>query len=196
MRLLIAVIAMFAVGAQPAGAATTVFAASVFSVSGSVTNAGNALGSADGASAAIMRTAGGSELILQMSQATSGLNSLLNGARLTGSTNVQIAVGEVIGGIAVFSANTALPGGFGPGYSLDLSAACATISAAGCSLMRIRVTGAPGGGFTLDGVSGVAAAPEPSMWALMLLGFGAVAWRLKQRRVAAPAIAGINRACP
>jgi hypothetical protein len=194
MRSLIAIVAMFAFSAQPAVAATTVFAASVFSVTGSVTNAGNALGSADGSSTAILRTAGGSELILQMSQATSGLTTLLNGARLTGTTNVQIAVGEVIGGIATFSTNIALPGGFGPGYALNLSTACATVSAAGCSLLRIRVNGAPGGGFMLDGVSGVAAAPEPSMWALMLLGFGAVAWRLKQRRIAVPATAHKKRA--
>lgn len=196
MRSLIAIVALFMLAAQPAGAATTVFAASVFSVSGSVTNAGSALGSADGSSAAILRTAGGSELVLQMSQAASGLSTLLNGARLTGSTNVQIAVGEIIGGVAIFSANIALPGGFGPAYALDLSAACATVSATGCSLIRIRVNGAPGGGFLLDGVSGVAAAPEPSIWALMVLGFGALAWRLKQRRVAIAALARWKNAHP
>jgi hypothetical protein len=95
----------------------------------------------------------------------------------------------VISGIATFSANIALPGGFGPTYSLDLSAACATVSATGCSLVRIRVNGAPGGGFLLDGVSGVAAAPEISIWAMMLLGFAAVAWRLKTQRSAIPALA-------
>jgi hypothetical protein len=36
--------------------------------------------------------------------------------------------------------------------------------------------------FRLDGVAGVAATPEPGVWALMLMGFGAVAWRLKRQR--------------
>jgi hypothetical protein len=154
-----------------------------------VVSPGNALGAADGSNSAILRVAGGSNLILQMSQAASGLNTLLAGPRLTAGTNVQIAVGEVIAGVATFSANVALPGGFGPSYALDLSAACATVSATGCSLIRIRVSGAPGGGFLLDGVSGVAAAPELSVWAMMLLGFAGVAWRLKSRRIAFPAFA-------
>lgn len=189
MRSLAAVVVLLMLAAQPAGAATTVFATSVYGTTGSVIGASNALGTADGSAAAILRVAGGSNLILQMSQAASGLNTILNGARLTAGSNVQIAIGEVIAGVATFSANIALPGGFGPAYALDLSAACATVSAAGCSLIRVRVTGPPGSGFTLDGVSGVAAAPEPSIWALMVLGFGAIAWRLKQRRAAMPALA-------
>lgn len=189
MRSVFAAIALLALGAEPAAAATTVFAGSVYGTSGSVTGAANALGAANGSAATILRVAGGSNLILQMTQASSGLNTILTGTRLTAGTNVQIAIGEVIGSVATFSANLALPAGFGPNYSIDLSALCSTVSATGCSLIRIRVTGAPGSGFTLDSVSGVAAAPEPSIWALMLLGFGALAWRLKQRRKASPAFA-------
>lgn len=168
---------------QPAAAATTVFATSVFGTTGSVASASNALGPANGAFATILRVAGGSNLILQMSRASSGLNTILSGSRLTAGSNVQIAIGEVIGGVAVFSANLALPVGFGPTYALDLSALCSSVSATGCSQIRIRVAGGPGGGFLLDGVSGVAAAPEPSIWALIILGYGGIAWRLKQRRV-------------
>ena len=40
----------------------------------------------------------------------------------------------------------------------------------------------PGSGFVLDGLSGVSAAPEPSVWEWMLVGFEAAAWRLKRRR--------------
>ena len=185
MRSLIAVLVLLASAAQPAAAATTVFATSVVGTTGSVAGAANALGPANGAFATILRVAGGSDLILQMSQASSGLNTILSGTRLTLGSNVQIAIGEVVGSVATFSANLALPAGLGPTYSLDLSALCSTVSATGCSLIRIRVTGAPGSGFLLDGVSGVASAPEPSMWALMLLGFAAVAWRLKRRRALA-----------
>lgn len=182
MRISLAILTVFALGATSAQAATTVFPASVYQTSGTVLGAGNALGSADGLSAVILRLTRGSNLVLQMSAAASGASTVITGSRTTANSNVQIAIGEIIGGVAVFSANTALPRGFGPTYSLDLSAACATVSATGCSLIRIRVSGAPGNAFRLDGLSGVSAAPEPAAWALMMLGFGAVAWRLKKRR--------------
>jgi hypothetical protein len=189
MRGFLAALIVFLGAVSPAAAATTVFASSVYGTAGSVLGAGSAVGPANGSLATILRVAGGSNLILQMSQATTGLNTILTGQRLTAGSNVQIAIGEVISGIATFSGNIALPGGFGPNYALDLSAACATVSASGCSLLRIRVNGAPGGGFFLDGVSGVASAPELSVWAMMLLGFAAVAWRLKSHRTAEPSYA-------
>lgn len=191
VRLLLAGLLLAMSAAQPAAAATTVFAGSVFGSSGSVVAPGNALGSANGSSAQILRVPGGSNLILQFSQATTGLSTIINGQRLTGGSNVQIAIGEIIGGIATFSVNFALPAGLGSLHTLDLSAACSAISVNGCSLLRISVNGAPGSGFLLDGISGVAAAPEPAAWALMLLGFGAVAWRLKRQR-ATPAFAQAN----
>lgn len=183
MRALIAAVVVSGVLAvQPAAAATTVFAASVYNTGGTVVLPGNAVGPADGGIATILRVAGGSQLTLQLSQAISGLNTIINGQRLTANSNVQIAIGEVIGATAVFSANIALPAGLASLHTLDLSTACAGVSAAGCSLLRFSVNGAPGGAFLLDGVSGVASAPEPRSWALMLIGFGAVAWRMKNRR--------------
>lgn len=146
LRSLVIAVIVLASSVQTAAAATAVFATSVYGTSGSVAGASNALGAADGASATILRVAGGSNLILQMSQATSGLNTLLSGARLTLGSNVQIAIGEVIGGVAVFSTNLTLPGGFGPTYALDLSALCTTVSSTGCSLLRIRVGGRPAPG--------------------------------------------------
>lgn len=184
MRLFFVGLLLLMSAAQPAAAATTVFASSVFSVSGNVVAPGNALGAANGSSAQILRVPGGSSLVLQMSQSVTGLNTIINGRRLTLNSNVQVAIGEIIGGVATFSVAFALPPGLLSLHTLDLSAACASISVSGCSLLRISVNGAPGSGFLLDGVSGVAAAPEPAAWALMLLGFGAVAWRLKQRRFA------------
>lgn len=183
MRLIVAVTTLFVVAAQPAAAATTVFAGSVYQTTGTVIAPSNALGAPDSTTSTILRTAGaGSSLVLLMSKATTGVSTMLFGQRQTAGTSVQIAIGEVIGGVATFSANIALPGGFGPTYALDLTAACASISPTGCSLLRIRVTGGPGGGFLLDGVSGVAAAPEPSFWLLAIVGFGGLAWRLNHRR--------------
>ena len=42
-----------------------------------------------------------------------------------------------------------------------------------------------------DGVSAVSGAPEPSAWMLMMLGFTAIAWRLKLRRRAFEAPSGL-----
>lgn len=191
MRLFAAIFLLLA-AAQPAAAATTVYAASVFGTGGTVFAPGNAIGAANGTSATIFRLFGASTLTLQMSEAITGGTTTLSGQRLTAGSNVQIAIGEVIGGIATFSANLALPGGLGTLHTLDLTALCATVSATGCSLLRIRVAGPLGSGFTLDGVSGVAAAPEPSAWALMIVGFGAVAWRLRRQRAQQPALARIK----
>jgi hypothetical protein len=89
-------------------------------------------------------------------------------------------LGEVIGGVAVFSAGVGLSGASGGAFTMDLTALCKSISATGCSLLRFSVNGQPGSQFTLDGVLGTT--PEPSTWALMILGFAGVAWRLKQMR--------------
>lgn len=178
MRALFALIALFAVAAGPAVAATTVYAASVFATTGAVTAAPNALGPANGAFAGVQRNA---TLVLSMTTPTTGANTVIAGQRAALTSNVQVAIGEVIAGVATFSANIALPGGLGALHTLDLSAACASVSASGCSLLRIRVLGPPGSAFSVDGLSGVSIFPEPSVWALMLLGFGAVAWRLKRK---------------
>lgn len=191
MRLVAAIFLLLA-AAQPAAAATTVYAASVFGTTGTVLTPGNALGAANGTSATILRLSGASTLTLQMSEAITGGTTTLSGQRLTAGSVVQIAIGEVIGGVATFSANLALPGGLGTLHTLDLTALCATISATGCSLLRIRVAGPAGSGFILDGVSGVAAAPELSAWSLMIVGFGAVAWRLRRQRALQPALVRIK----
>lgn len=177
-RLIIAALA----AAQPAQAATTTFAASVYNVTGTVVSPAAAIGPSDGLPAMVLRP---STLVLQLSQAASGAATLISGQRLTAGTIVQVAVGEVIGGVATFTANLQVTG-LGALHSFDFSAACAALSPAGCSLLRVRVAGPAGSAFALDGVSGVAAAPELSAWALMLLGFAFVAMRLKQMR---PAVA-------
>ncbi len=193
MRVLIAAFLLLAGVAQPAAAATTVYATTVFGTTGTVTTPGAALGPGDGASATILRVPGGSSITLQLSKPATGLNIVVAGQRLTAASNVQITIGEIIGGVAIFATtNFNFPGGLGSIHNFDLSAACAGVSATGCSLLRIRVTSPPGGGFLLDGVSGVSAAPEASMWAMMLIGFGAVAWRLKKHRGSRAHFARIN----
>jgi hypothetical protein len=191
VRFLIAAAALLAASAVPAAAATTVFATGVFAQGGQVANAGNGLGAADGAFARIGNSVSfGPITIGQAGQVVYSFADALSGAglQLTGLGGapgvplVFVSIGEIIGGVAVFSAETSFSGGAGV-FGFDFSAQCALLSATGCSLVRVRTQGGVGrGAFRLDGISGVGAAPEPAAWALMILGFGAVAWRLKRAR--------------
>lgn len=192
MRFLAAAFAMLAISSAPAAAATTVFATSVLSQTGQVANLTNGLGAADGNFARIGNSisVGPISILGQAGQAVYGFADALSGAGLTltglggapGAPLVFVSIGEVVGGVSVFSAETSFIGGAGV-FTFDLSAQCALLSSSGCSLVRVRTAGGLGrGAFRLDGISGVSAAPEPAAWALMMTGFGAVAWRLKRAR--------------
>jgi hypothetical protein len=192
LRFLVASAALLAASAVPAAAATTVYAAGVFSQGGQVANAANGLGAADGAFARIGNSisVGPFSIVGQAGQVVYSFADALSGAGLQltglggapGVSSVFVSIGEIVGGVAVFSAETNFTGGAGV-FSFDLSTQCSAISLTGCSLVRVRTAGGLGrGAFRLDGISGVGAAPEPSAWALMLLGFGAVAWRLQVER--------------
>ena len=193
MRLFAIIIAVTGLFASPAAAATSVFASGVFSQTGTTTNLSNGLGAPNGSAAGI---GGGISLFFGFinvgftGQAVYSFATPLSGAGLqfsalagTGAPQIFVSIGEIVSGVATFSAETAFTAGAGGLYSLDLSGACSGVSATGCSLLRVRNAGGFGGGaFFLDGVSGVAAAPEPAVWGLMLLGFVGVAAQLKRRR--------------
>lgn len=176
---IVALVAMLA--AFPARAAVTVFPSSVFSQSG-VTNANGALFSPNGTAAVI---GAGGELVLQYSLPLTGAG--LAATFLPQSTSpafniLAVSIGEVIGGVATFSGEFVLGDGSGV-QTADLSALCSTVSSTGCSLLKFRnVFNFNSSGALLDGVSGVSNAPEPSTWALMLLGFAAIGWKLKDAR--------------
>lgn len=176
---IVALVAMLA--AFPARAAVTVFPSSVFSQSG-VTNANNALFSPNGTAAVI---GAGGELVLQYALPLTGAG--ISATFLPQSTSpafniLAVSIGEVIGGVATFSGEFVLGDGSGV-QTADLSALCSTVSATGCSLLKFRnAFNFNSSGALLDGVSGVSNAPEPSTWALMLLGFAAVGWKLKDAR--------------
>jgi hypothetical protein len=176
MRLLSTVFSLLVVTAlSPAQAATTVYATSVYQQSGGATNASAALGAPDASFATLIAPAA---LVLQLANPVTGLNTVIDGILLTPGSSVRISIGEIISGTATFSAQIVVSGA-GP-FSLDLSGACASVSATGCSLIRFRTTG--GSSFSLNSVSGVSNAPEPSIWAMMLAAFGLTGWRLKQIR--------------
>jgi hypothetical protein len=176
---IVALVAMLA--AFPARAAVTVFPASVFSQSG-VTNANNALFATNGNAATI---GAGGELVLQYNLPLTGAS--LSATFLPQSTSpafniIAVSIGEVIGGVATFSGEFVLGDGSGV-QTADLSALCSSVSPTGCSLLRLRnVFSFNSAGALLDGVSGVSNAPEPKAWALMLLGFAALGWKMKDAR--------------
>ena len=165
----------------PASAAFTIFGANVFDEAG-VTNSGLATGVADGAAAVVAQ---GGSLTLGFNNPLTGTDVMFTLLPGSGMNFLTISVGEVVGGVATFSAGS-LPffdTGAGGVFTVDLAPLCATVSAAGCSLVRFTNVAAIGSpGFALDGVSGVTNAPEPKTWALMILGFCGVAWRMKRTR--------------
>lgn len=178
---IVALAAMLA--AFPARAATTIYAASVYSQS-NVTNANNALFAANGGAALIQS---GGELVLQYNLPLTGGSIAATLLSFAGpaANFVTISVGEIIGGVATYSAGSVafVDTGAGGVQNFDLTALCSTVSATGCSLLRIQNLASFGTpGVLLDGVSGVSNAPEPAAWALMMLGFAGVGWRLKQNR--------------
>lgn len=176
---IVALVAMLA--AFPARAAVTVFPASVFSQSG-VTNANNALFASNGAAATI---GAGGELVLQYNLPLTGAGlaaTFLPQAASPAFNIIAVSIGEVIGGVATFSGEFVLGDGSGV-LSADLSALCSSVSATGCSLLKLRnVFSFNSAGALLDSVSGVSNAPEPKTWALMLLGFAALGWKMKDAR--------------
>ncbi len=179
--IIIALAAMLA--AFPARAATTIYASSVYSQT-NVLNAANALYTPNSAAATILS---GGELVLQYNNPLIGSSTSLSLLPFAGpaANFVAISVGEIIGGVATYSAGSVSFADLGAGgaQTFNLAALCSTVSATGCSLLRIQnimAFGTPG--VALDGVSGVTNAPEPATWALMMLGFAGVGWRLKEAR--------------
>ena len=178
VRYLIAAALIFA--AAPAAAATTVYATSVYASSGNTANLTNALGAPDGVAGRIGNPGQTGQAIFRFIDALSGASLQLRTVAGGGATpTVFVSIGEIISGVAVYSTETSFAGGFGT-FTFDFSSRCALISTTGCSLVRVRT--ASSGTFRLDGVSGVGAAPEPATWALMLIGFAGVSWRMKQAR--------------
>jgi len=180
---IIIVVAAAMLAAFPARAATTVYAASVYSQT-NVVNANNALFAANGAAAMILA---GGELVLQYNNPLTGSSVAATLLPFAGpaANFVAVSVGEIIGGVATFSAGSMAFADMGAGgvQNLNLAALCSTVSATGCSLLRIQNIASFGTpGVLVDGVSGVSNAPEPAAWALMMLGFAGIGWRLKEAR--------------
>ncbi len=199
MRVLFAfAAALLTAGVTPAAAAVSQFPTSVFqSAPGSGAN--NLLGNTPATTTLFNR--GATPLGLGFA---SPIETAILHERLTldvtsvsaSTTYVFVRLGRLTGG--VFTSATATGPAFLPGFPtinlyaqvtgtgpltliLDpFAASCAALG--GCNALIIGNSGfsAAGSSFRLSVLT--AATPEPAAWALMMLGFGAVAWRMKAVR--------------
>lgn len=186
MRILVAAAALLFSAAAPAAAATTVYATNVFASSGNTASLTSVAGAPDGLAGRIGNPGQVGQAVFSFIDALSGASLQFTTVAGGGPTpTVFVSIGEIVGGVAVYSTETSFAGGVGT-FTFDFSARCALISTTGCSLVRVRTSG--GGAFRLDGISGVGAAPEPAAWALMLIGFAGVSWRMKQARRSKPVL--------
>lgn len=200
MRALVALAAaVLAAGITPAAAAISQFPTSVFqSAAGSGPN--NLLGNTPATTTLFNRGA----TPLGLGFANPIQTNAVIGERLTlnfttvsnNTTYVFVRLGRLVGGVFT-NANAAGPAflpGFptnnlyaqvtGPGpltLLLDpFAASCAALG--GCNALIIGNSGfsAPGSSFRLSVLT--ASTPEPGAWALIMMGFGAIAWRMKSAR--------------
>lgn len=199
MRAVLAVAAaVLAAGISPAAAAVSQFPVTVFQQAAGSGGA-NVLGDTP---ATALFNRGATPLGLTFANpiqtsAITGERITLNFTTVTASTTyVFVRLGRFSGGVFT-NANAAGPAflpGFptinlyaqvtGPGpltLLLDpFAASCAAIG--GCNALILGNSGfsAAGSSFRISTLT--ASTPEPAAWALMMMGFGAVAWRMKTNR--------------
>ncbi len=191
--------AVLAAGFAPAAAAVSQFPTSVFqSAPGS--GPGNILGNTPATTTLFNRGA----TPLGLGFANPIQTSAIIGERITidvttvsaSTTYVFVRLGRLVGGVFTnanaVGTTTPLGGattnlyapvtGTGPLTLLldPFEASCALIGGCNALIIGNSTFSAPGSSFRLSVLTG--ATPEPAAWALMVLGFGGVAWRLKAAR--------------
>ncbi|MFN3958569.1 MAG: PEP-CTERM sorting domain-containing protein [Parvularculaceae bacterium] len=201
MRFLVALtLAVFAGGAAPASAAVTQFPVTVFQQAAGAGGA-NLLGDTP---ATALFNRGATPLGLTFANPIQ--TSAITGERITinvtarsgGTTYVFVRLGRFSGGVftnANASGPAFLPGfptinlyaqvtGTGPLTLLldPFAASCAALGGCNALIIGNSSFSAAGSSFRLSTLT--AATPEPGAWALMMLGFGALAWRMKAARPA------------
>lgn len=200
MRAILALAAVVIVaGMGPASAAVSQFPTSVFQAAGG-SGANNLLGNTPATTTLFNRGA----TPLGLGFAGPIQTNAITGERLTldvttvsaSTTYVFVRLGRLVGGVFT-SANavgTTTPLGgattnlyaqvTGPGpltLLLDpFETACALLGGCNALIIGNSTFSAAGSSFRLSVLT--AATPEPAAWALMIMGFGAVAWRMKAAR--------------
>lgn len=191
--------AVLAAGTAPASAAITQFPTSVFqSAGGSQPN--NLLGNTPATTTLFNR--GATPLGLGFAgplqtNAITGERIILDVTTVSASTTyVFVRLGRLVGGVFT-NANAAgtttplggattnlyaLVTGTGPLTLLldPFAASCASLGGCNALIIGNSTFSSPGSSFRLSVLTG--STPEPAAWALMMMGFGAVAWRMKTAR--------------
>ena len=162
----------------PAFADTTVYTdSSNFGAWPNAVNSGNSVGAADGNSATIPN---GGWIAYQVTTSFTSVDFYLKLTSSAGSGTALFYVGRT-NGAGWFSAlnnrTIALTSGANV-LSTNTTQTNFCVSLGGCDVFVVQAWA----GTTLGLDSAVAANPEPSAWALMILGFGGLAWRMKALR--------------
>jgi len=165
--------------AAPAHAATTVYVDSSSPLYGGFANAvnsGNALGPADGASAFVPT---GGFIAFQVVPFFTDVNFNMTFTGVSGAGTVRLYVGRTNGAGGFTALNSrffTVSSGVFNFSSTVLTNYC--IGLGGCDTFITQAW--TGTTFSLDSVPNVN--PEPSAWALMIMSFAGVSWRMKRLR--------------
>ena len=165
--------------ASSAQAATTIYTdSSNFGGWPNAVNSGNAIGPADGLTANVPNFGW---IAFQNTPTFSAGNVVLNLASVTGSGTAIFYYGRT-NGAGWFSALNNRTVTLSAGINILASTAAQTAYCNGLGGCDVFIVQAFGGGtsFNIDRVVGPT--PEPSTWALMIIGFVGVAWRMKALR--------------
>jgi PEP-CTERM motif-containing protein len=172
---------MTVMSVMPAKAAISVYTdSSNFGSWADAVNSGNALGAADGVSAFIPN---GGWIAFQMSPSFTVADFVLDIAGVTGANTALFYVGQS-DGAGYFSAlnnrMVTLSTGVNNLTSAVQSSYC--VGLGGCDVFVLQAWN--GTTISLDSAMGAitGSAPEPSAWALMIIGFLGLAWRMKVMR--------------
>jgi len=189
-----AMVAAFLLGASEAGAATATFDSSMPYAPGPMTTLSTA---GDGLGQLAPLGEWFSLLFAQpFGVSKSDTVSIFTLAPPTGNARLTISFGRYNGGSPVYADTRNVNAGNTLTINNLFLRGCAALG--GCDYIFITTTRQQGGanGATVDYVSVngevaevTAPAPELSTWAMMLIGFAGLAWRLKTRRVYSPSSA-------
>lgn len=182
MRYLVTLFAAFALSIASAQANTTVYVDSShpdYAVFPNAVDSGASLGRPDGVSAQLPI---GAFIAYLVNPTFTDVNFDVEFTGVTGAGTVRLYVGNTDGGTGFTTLNSeffTVTTGVNTLASAALSTFCAGLG--GCDTYVIQAW--TGTTLSLDSIA--AGAPEPSSWALMILAFGAIAWRMTAMRKSA-----------
>jgi hypothetical protein len=181
MRLFLVIAALFVIIAAPARAATSVYVDSShpdYAGFPDAVNSNSSLGAPNGISAFVPL---GGFIAYLVNPTFTDVNLDIEFLGVTGAGTLRLYVGQTNGGTgftALSSTFFTVTNGFNNLSSAALTSYCSGLG--GCDTFIVQAW--TGTTFDIDSVNLLGVNPEPSTWALMILAFVGVAWRMKAMR--------------